>query len=75
MASFEELGLSEKTLSAVKRMGFTQPTPVQEQAIPLVLEGRDIVAAAQTGTGTAKEVIKGVQRWLLTSFLTKRAKL
>lgn len=49
--SFEELGLSEKTLAAVCDMGYTEPTPVQEQAIPLVLEGRDIVAAAQTGTG------------------------
>ena len=51
MASFGELGLSEKALAAVKRMGYEQPTPVQEKAIPLVLQGRDIVAAAQTGTG------------------------
>ena len=51
MLSFDELGLGEKTLSAVKRMGFEVPTPVQEQSIPLVLKGRDILAAAQTGTG------------------------
>ena len=51
MTSFEELGLTDKALGAVKRMGFTSPTPVQEKAIPLVLEGRDIIAAAQTGTG------------------------
>ena len=51
MTKFADLGLSEKALSAVKRMGYDQPTPVQEQAIPLVLKGRDIVAAAQTGTG------------------------
>lgn len=51
MTSFENLGLSRKTLSAVERMGYEQPTPVQEQAIPLVLRGRDIIAAAQTGTG------------------------
>lgn len=51
MLSFEELGLGEKSLSAIKRMGFEVPTPVQEQSIPLVLEGRDILAAAQTGTG------------------------
>ena len=50
-ATFEALGLSEATLSAVERMGFTTPTPVQEQAIPLALEGRDVVAAAKTGTG------------------------
>lgn len=51
MLSFEELGLGEKSLSAVKRMGFEVPTPVQEQSIPLVLKGRNILAAAQTGTG------------------------
>ena len=51
MTKFEDLGLSAKALAAVKRMGYDQPTPVQEQAIPLVLKGRDIVAAAQTGTG------------------------
>ena len=50
-ATFEALGLSEATLSAVERMGFSVPTPVQEQAIPLALEGRDVVAAAKTGTG------------------------
>ena len=51
MTSFNELGLSSVALAAVDLMGYAQPTPVQEQAIPLVLEGRDIVAAAQTGTG------------------------
>ncbi len=49
--SFRDLGLSEATLSAVKQQGFTTPTPVQEQAIPFALAGRDIVAAAKTGTG------------------------
>ncbi len=51
MATFEDLGLSEKTLAAVHQMGYTTPTPVQEQAIPLVLAGHDVLAAAQTGTG------------------------
>ena len=51
MASFDQLGLSPKALAAVKRMGFERPTPVQEQAIPLELEGHDIIAGAQTGTG------------------------
>lgn len=49
--TFQELGLSETTLAAVAKMGFIAPTPVQEQAIPLALEGRDVVAAATTGTG------------------------
>ena len=51
MTTFKDLGLSEKALAAVKRMEYDVPTPVQEQAIPLVLKGRDIIAAAQTGTG------------------------
>ena len=51
MTSFKELGLSQSILSAVERMGYEEPTPVQEKAIPLVLRGRDIIAAAQTGTG------------------------
>ena len=46
-----ELGLSEKALDAVEALDYTSPTPVQEQAIPLVLEGRDLIAAAKTGTG------------------------
>lgn len=48
---FAELGLNEHILAGVESLGFTEPTPVQAQAIPLVLEGRDIVASAQTGTG------------------------
>ncbi len=51
MSSFADLGLSEKALAAVEALGYTELTPVQEQAIPLVLEGRDIIAAAKTGTG------------------------
>ena len=51
MTSFADLGLSDKTLSAVKRMGYSVPTPVQEAAIPKVLKHRDLIAAAQTGTG------------------------
>ncbi len=51
MTTFEELGLTASRLAAVKQLGYEEPTPVQEQAIPLVLDGRDIVATAQTGTG------------------------
>ncbi len=49
--SFTEFGLSQEIIDGILDMGFTQPTPIQKQAIPLVLEGRDIVASAQTGTG------------------------
>ena len=51
MSNFDELGLSKQTLAAVDQLGYAEPTPVQEQAIPLVLEGRDLIAAAKTGTG------------------------
>ena len=50
-ASFDDLGLSPKALAAVASLGYEEPTPVQERAIPLVLEGHDIIAAAKTGTG------------------------
>ena len=61
--SFDQLGLSPELLSAVAKQGYTEPTPVQHEAIPLVLEGRDVVAAAQTGTGkTAAFVLPILQR-------------
>jgi superfamily II DNA/RNA helicase len=48
---FSELGLSEKVLKAVEASGYDTPTPIQEQAIPHALQGRDILGIAQTGTG------------------------
>jgi superfamily II DNA/RNA helicase len=49
--TFEELGLHSQLLEALSYMGFENTTPIQEQAIPAVLEGRDLIACAQTGTG------------------------
>ncbi len=49
--SFKDLGLSEALLKAVKEKGYTTPSPIQEKAIPHILEGRDVLASAQTGTG------------------------
>ena len=49
--TFDHLGLSADILRAVADEGYTEPTPIQDQAIPLVLAGRDVLAAAQTGTG------------------------
>ncbi len=49
--SFAELGLNEQILAGVDALGFTEPTPVQARAIPAVLEGKDVLASAQTGTG------------------------
>jgi superfamily II DNA/RNA helicase len=49
--TFDDLGLSADTLKAVKETGYTTPTPIQAQAIPEVLKGRDVLGIAQTGTG------------------------
>ncbi len=51
LPAFDELGLSEQLLKAVENLGYTAPTPVQAHAIPEVLAGHDLLAAAQTGTG------------------------
>src|SRR3954464_4172010 len=51
MATFSELGLSEPLLDALQHLGYEDPTPIQEEAIPGLLEGRDIIGQAQTGTG------------------------
>jgi ATP-dependent RNA helicase RhlE len=49
--TFQDLGLSAELLTTVAREGYTEPTPVQAEAIPLILAGRDVLAAAPTGTG------------------------
>ncbi|MDO4900411.1 DEAD/DEAH box helicase [Actinomyces sp.] len=49
--TFDDLGLPADLLKAVKDMGFTTPTPIQREAIPVLLSGRDVVGIAQTGTG------------------------
>ena len=49
--SFTELGLSDPIQKAIAESGYTNPTPIQSQAIPLALEGKDVIGASQTGTG------------------------
>ena len=49
--SFADLGLSESALHALRDVGYESPSPIQEQAIPALLEGRDVIGQAQTGTG------------------------
>ena len=51
MTTFRDLGLSEPALEALAHLGYERPTPIQEQAIPPLLEGRDVIGQAQTGTG------------------------
>ncbi|MGB5705979.1 MAG: DEAD/DEAH box helicase [Arenicellales bacterium] len=49
--SFDKLGLSAEILRAVNAQGYNNPTPIQKQAIPMILQGRDVMGGAQTGTG------------------------
>jgi ATP-dependent RNA helicase RhlE len=49
--TFEQLQLIEPILKALKTEGYTTPTPIQQQAIPIVLQGKDLLGCAQTGTG------------------------
>jgi ATP-dependent RNA helicase DeaD len=51
VTAFADLGLSESTLLALQDVGYEQPSPIQEQAIPSLLEGRDVIGQAQTGSG------------------------
>ena len=65
--SFESLGLRAELLRAVSEKGYSEPTPIQSQAIPLILEGRDIMGGAQTGTGkTAGFTLPLLQRLMET---------
>ncbi|HYP49164.1 MAG TPA: DEAD/DEAH box helicase, partial [Thermoleophilaceae bacterium] len=51
MSSFADLGLSKATLESLAHLGYERPTPIQEQTIPLLIDGRDVIGQAQTGTG------------------------
>src|SRR3546814_7410991 len=61
--SFSTLGLAEPLVRALEAKGYDTPTPIQQQAIPTLLEGRDLLGIAQTGTGkTAAFVLPSLQR-------------
>ena len=61
--SFEQLGLSAELLRAISDQGYINPTPIQEQAIPVILEKKDVMGGAQTGTGkTASFTLPMLQR-------------
>jgi len=80
MTSFGALGLTSEILSAIKKIGYTTPTPIQTQAIPPIIKGKDLLGVAQTGTGktaafslpilnhlqtNAKKTVKGKSRVLI----------
>jgi ATP-dependent RNA helicase RhlE len=49
--TFNDFNFDATLLEGLDAMGYTQPTPIQQQAIPLIMEGKDLIACAQTGTG------------------------
>src|SRR5919201_3190228 len=51
MTTFADLGVPEPLLDSLAHLGYERPTPIQEQAIPALREGRDVIGQAQTGTG------------------------
>lgn len=51
MSAFQEFGISDATLRALRDMGFEEPSPIQREAIPVILRGKDVIGQAQTGTG------------------------
>ncbi|MGJ8693011.1 MAG: DEAD/DEAH box helicase [Thalassotalea sp.] len=70
---FSTLGLSEPLLKAIDELGYTEPTAIQKQAIPIVLSGKNIVAAAQTGTGKTASFVLPILE-LLNNDKTLRGK-
>ena len=71
--SFSNLGLSAELLHAIQASGYTTPTPIQQKAIPAVLTGRDLLAAAQTGTGkTAGFTLPILQKLAQTNYSRNR---
>ena len=85
--TFEELNISAPILSALKTQGYTNPTPIQEQAIPIVIKGGDLLACAQTGTGKtaafsipilmhlAKDIRRGNQKKIRALIVTPTREL
>ena len=70
--SFDHLGLHANILKGIKEIGFEKPTPVQEQAIPPILNGRDVIGSAQTGTGKTAAFMLPILHRLLSVPHTKR---
>ncbi len=64
--TFKELGLHDDVINAIGYMGFEKATPIQEQAIPKIVEGRDLIACAQTGTGKTAAFILPIIDKLIT---------
>jgi len=73
--SFSSLGLSEPLLNALADLGYTKPTSIQKKAIPVVLSGKNLIAAAQTGTGKTASFVLPILEKLSPEHLSKERKL
>ena len=71
MSSFEELGLHPDILKGIRHIGFETPTPIQEQAIPPIMAGKDVIASAQTGSGKTAAFVLPILHRLLSTPRTK----
>lgn len=72
LVTFQDLGVSAPVLRAISEMGFEEPTPIQEQTIPLAMSGRDLIGQAQTGTGkTAAFAIPMIEKVVLINESTQ----
>ena len=72
--SFKELGLDANILKGIELMGFTQPTPIQNEAIPHILARRDVIASAQTGTGKTAAFVLPILHRLRAEESTKNVR-
>ena len=73
-STFNTLGLSKPSLEAIENLGFTEPTPVQALSIPPGIEGKDILAAAQTGTGKTLAYLLPIFDQMVRHFGSRRPK-
>ena len=65
--TFDDLGLAPELLKGIHELDYLHPTPIQEQAIPLALTGRDVIGQAQTGTGKTAAFLLPILQRLMTS--------
>ena len=72
--SFEQFSLDQSVISGIKSVGYTTPTPIQQQALPIALEGRDLLGLAQTGTGKSAAFILPILHRLSSKAASRRVR-
>ena len=72
--SFEQFSLDQRVNSGIKSIGYTAPTPIQQQAIPIILEGRDLLGLAQTGTGKSAAFILPILHRLISKPVSRKVR-